>query len=174
MQDEYWFEFAGKRRSASIYGTDFLPELRRIAEGHLTRPGQQILEWGAGLSTLLLADIAPLRKAELVSVDNNADYQKAVCDRVPIGSLVKAYTVDLTGPRKSDSDPGPNYSTFPLGRREEFDLILIDGDGGWDARWSPLSYAEVTPSYYCMITGGGDIRSSLRCSISSKMAINSG
>jgi hypothetical protein len=67
-------------------------------------------------------------KSEIVlSIDDNAEYQRAIFrDRVPPACL-SLKTLDLKGPSESQSDRGYNYSTYPIALGKKFDLIFIDG-----------------------------------------------
>ena len=123
----YEFEFEGVVTKADFYGSDFLPELLRVVESYSSSRTNNFLEWGSGLSTLLLADLVAQRGGHLVTLDNNPDYDSAVSKVVPDQSSITALAVDLVGPRNNQQDPGLHYATVPLSLERDFDFVLIDG-----------------------------------------------
>lgn len=122
----YRIEHGGEVRTADMFGRDFLPELARIVESH-AEAASAILEWGAGLSTLLLAEIAGRRDGTFVSVENDEDYGRSVVSRVHPPATVRLLTPDLIGPKLGQDDPGLNYSNAPAALGLDFGFILIDG-----------------------------------------------
>jgi predicted O-methyltransferase YrrM len=126
-EKEYEFEFEGVPTKADFYGSDFLPELRRVLESITSWRTNNLLEWGSGLSTLMLADVAAHRGGHLVTLDNDPKYLGAVSKAVPDQSSITALAVDLIGPRNNQSDPELNYTTLPLSFDRDFDFVLIDG-----------------------------------------------
>ncbi len=122
----YRIEHGGEVRSASMFGLDFLPELARIVGSHAA-DASAILEWGAGLSTLLLAEIAGRRGGTFVSVEDNADYARSVTSRIHPPATVRMLTCDLIGPKLGQEDPGLNYSNAPAALGLDFGFILVDG-----------------------------------------------
>lgn len=124
--EHYSFEYDGKIRGPLTYGHDFLPELRRIVLAY-TPATPKLLEWGAGLSTLLLSEFAAISAGSLVSIEHNATYAKSVLSRVRHPANLRLFAEDLEGPRFSQDDVGLNYSTLPLSLGTTFDFVMIDG-----------------------------------------------
>jgi hypothetical protein len=122
----YRIEYGGEVRSASMFGLDFLPELARVVDSY-AGTASAILEWGSGLSTLLLAEIAGLRGGTFVSVDHNEEYARSVVSRIHPPATVRLLTCDLTGPKLGQADPGLNYSNAPASLGLDFGFMLIDG-----------------------------------------------
>jgi hypothetical protein len=116
----------GEVRTADFFGADFLPELVRVVDTYAAAP-RAILEWGAGLSTLLFAELAARRDTTFVSIDHDADYARSVAAQVAPSDRVRLLTADLVGPKLSQADQGLSYTTLPLSLGIEFGLILIDG-----------------------------------------------
>lgn len=122
----YRIEFRGEVRDSECFGPGFLPELAALVERYVP-VGGSFLEWGSGLSTPLLAEIVERRGGTLVSVEQDADYARAVLANVRSPHVVQSIIADLTGPKLSQADTGLSYSTWPLGLGRGFDFILIDG-----------------------------------------------
>jgi hypothetical protein len=122
----YRIEHGGEVRSADMFGLDFLPELARIVDVY-AGTASSILEWGSGLSTLLLAEIAGLRGGTFVSVDHNEDYARSVASRIHPPATVRFLPCDLVGPKLGQADPGLNYSNAPASLGIDFEFIHIDG-----------------------------------------------
>ena len=109
-----------------MFGLDFLPELARVVDSYAgTAPA--MLEWGAGLSTLLLAEIAGRRGGTFISVDHNEDYARSVVSRIHPPATVRSLAFDLTGPKLGQADPGLNYTNAPAALGLDFGFILVDG-----------------------------------------------
>ena len=106
-----------------------LDELWSIAEASGRPDDLRVLEWGSGLSTLLLADAVNRRaNGYLTTIDHAGAYQQAVLAAVPDvqRAWVQAITVELQGAYHS-ADKARNYATYPLGLVGAWDLIVIDG-----------------------------------------------
>lgn len=123
---EFWFEHAGERRDANASGRTFLPELLRVVDEHAPQ-ARSFLEWGSGLSTLLLARLAAQRGGTLVTIDHKPDYARSVLARLEPDAPVRSLIADLRGPKRSQSDPEHNYATLPLTLGKDFDFVLVDG-----------------------------------------------
>ncbi len=125
----YSFEFQGKKVGAGSYGDDYLPRLAEAIFRHIADLRcRRFLEWGTGLTTLLLWDILnAYGGGELITLDNYRPYSDAVKKGAgaPIG--LDFQVIDLNGPCQSQADKGLNYSTQPLSLAGDFDLIFIDG-----------------------------------------------
>ena len=140
--NEYQFEYKGVVTKPDFYGADFLLELRRIVESYAPRKTNYFLEWGSGLSTLLLAEIVTERRGHLVTIDNDPPYLEAVSKAVQDQSVITALALDLIGARNNQSDPELNYSTQPLSFDRNFDFILIDGRRRLECAYSSLLLVE--------------------------------
>jgi hypothetical protein len=121
-------QFETRRRSSKAYGEDYLTELRRIITAHVRPVTGAFLEWGAGHTTLALAGMREaLAIASLDTIDDNEAYLATICGQMPAWPEFKAHYADLMGPKLSNRDPEPNYSTLPLSWGRTFDFIYIDG-----------------------------------------------
>jgi predicted O-methyltransferase YrrM len=109
-----------------MFGSDFLPELARIVDSH-AGSASAFLEWGAGLSTLLLAEIAGSRGNTYISIDHNEAYARSVASRIHPPAAVRLLACDLTGPKLGQTDQGLNYTNAPAALDLDFGFILIDG-----------------------------------------------
>lgn len=136
MKSNYSFRFEGTTITENSYGhgrddenteRTYLEDLWALSQAHAGREGANILEWGSGISTLMFADFIGGNGGSLTTLDDNGPYQQAVVASIGNRDQVVAHAEDLIGTRLSQSDPGPNYSTLPLGFKERFDLIYIDG-----------------------------------------------
>jgi predicted O-methyltransferase YrrM len=137
---QFWIEHAGRRRAASFFGESFLPELLRVVNTHAPL-ALSFLEWGTGMSTLLLANIARQRNGSVVTIDHIPEYANSVMLRLkdfPVRSLIG----DLTGPKLSQADTGLNYSNLPLSLGENFDFIFIDGRRRMECAFVSLILAQ--------------------------------
>lgn len=106
-----------------------LDELWSIAEASGRPDSLRVLEWGSGLSTLLLAEAVNHRAGgQLTTIDNAGAYQQAVLAAVPDAqrARVQAITAELRG-SYYPADKAWNYATCPLGLVGTWDLIVIDG-----------------------------------------------
>ncbi len=82
---------------------------------------KRILEWGPGISTLLLAELCP--QAQLLSIEHDLEWFAKM-------NGVKRYYHQLDVVHRAISlRPGASqgYATYPFLRSELFDLIFIDG-----------------------------------------------
>ena len=125
--ERYSFEFHGEKVSAEKFKHDFLPELRSIVDRFVPHDMKSFLEWGSGISTILLAELVGQRNGKLVTIDEQRDYQLAVLEKVVRRECVQPLVADLMGQKLSQEDVELNYSTLPLGLDRSFDFILIDG-----------------------------------------------
>jgi hypothetical protein len=123
---DFWIEHAGERRDAGTFGQTFLPELLRVVEEQAPQ-ARSFLEWGTGLSTLLLARLAAQRGGSVVTIDHDAAYAGSVLMRLAPHAPVRSLIADLTGPKRSQADVELNYGSLPLTLGEFFDFILVDG-----------------------------------------------
>ena len=118
----------GVVRSSGTYGADYLEEMQRILLTHVTPVTRSFLEWGSGHTTLLILGMrSRLSLDYFASIDDNQEYQALVVAQAPVWDGFHPFTADLTGPRRSDRDPEPNYATLPLDLGRTFDFIFIDG-----------------------------------------------
>ena len=125
---ENFLQFGEVTRSSTAYGADYLSEFRRIVLTCVRPLTGRFLEWGAGHTTLALAQMREeMAVASLVTIDHDADYLATVCSQMPKWPQFEAHYADLTGPKLSDRDPEPNYATLPLSWGRTFDFIYIDG-----------------------------------------------
>ncbi|GAC1335410.1 MAG: hypothetical protein NVSMB26_19920 [Beijerinckiaceae bacterium] len=62
----------------------------------------------------------------VLSIDDDETYSNAVRGHVNNPDF-ELLCVDLVGPKRNQSDPEPNYSTYPLSTGRSYDLIYIDG-----------------------------------------------
>lgn len=131
----YQIAHAGEVRDAGTFGHDFLPELDRVVRS-LAPGAKNFLEWGTGLSTLLLAEIAAERFGTLVTIDHAEEYARSVLSSIPATMPVRSLTADLTGPKLSQADTGLNYSSLPLALGRDFDFIYIDGRRRMECAWT--------------------------------------
>jgi hypothetical protein len=129
MPEELSFEFNGRRVTARKFGPTYIAEFQRVVRTYVPAGARNILEWGSGLTTLVLSTHAQsLPDVELLlTIDNEPGYQDAIFAQHPRPEFLRMMTLDLTGPRKSGADPELAYTTFPLRFDRKFDFIFIDG-----------------------------------------------
>lgn len=137
MKKFYQFEFNGEVLGEDCYGhgkddsittKTYLQELADIAKQYSNAKTGNILEWGSGITSLMLADFLHERKfGDLLTIDHNTQYLEAVCAALAHKDYVTALSIDTVGPRESQSDICLNYSSAPLHFNDQFDLIFIDG-----------------------------------------------
>lgn len=119
------FMLGGKAINADdIYGKNYLSELARIFRQ--TSP-TSVLEWGAGCTTLLFSQLIDRDRAQIVSIDDNEEYMKAVMDAVPADVNIAAYACSRMGLGRSQADPELHYSFFPASLPGRYNFIYIDG-----------------------------------------------
>jgi hypothetical protein len=125
---QYTFEFNGVAINAGTYGDDYIPELCRVLDTHVRKEARAVLEWGSGLTTQVFADYGASRwdTRLMVSLDENAAYQKAIFGSQEIPRFLKLDVVGQIGPARSQDDVGINFSTYPLRFLCKFDVIFID------------------------------------------------
>jgi predicted O-methyltransferase YrrM len=121
VNTEYQFAFLGQVIRCK---TGYLRELREIIE---RRGANRVLEWGSGLTTMMLAEMG----CHVTSIDHDDAYQRAVKGAISPDHVINVEWAccDLDGDRRSERDRGLTYSTYPLSRRSDvlWDLIIIDG-----------------------------------------------
>lgn len=129
MEEEIGFEFGGKRVGLGKFNAPYAAEFRRILQAHVTAGARNILEWGSGLTTQMLARHAEtLPGVELLlTIDNKPKYQKAIFAARARPAFLQEMALELTGPCESGRDPELAYATFPLSLGRTFDFIFIDG-----------------------------------------------
>ena len=127
MNEEFGFTFAGKRVSADKFRPLYVSEFKRVLETWCKDDARNIIEWGSGLTTQILADHAMRLPAVdlFLSIDSNAAYQSAIFADRETPDFLTTVTPDLTGPQSHA--PELAYSTYPLKYGRKFDLIFIDG-----------------------------------------------
>lgn len=112
---------------AEAYGDAYQSEFRTLLEG-LHPSASRFLEWGSGVTTGIMCEIAKTRSNPFVlSIDHNQAYQKQVAAELPKYPFLHLRTQDLQGRSYSQADMGPSYSTYPLYLGASFDVIFIDG-----------------------------------------------
>ncbi len=122
----YQFAHAGEVCKAASFGTDYIAELERVA-GTFAPAARTFLEWGTGVSTILLAGIAGQRAGAFISIDDNAEYARSAVSGIQPPAIVRSLVADLTGPTLGQVDAGLNYSSLPVSLGMDFDFIYIDG-----------------------------------------------
>jgi hypothetical protein len=137
MKRFYQFEFNGQIVAQDTYGHGrdddraegtYLGELAEIAGRYCGGRTGNILEWGSGISSLMLSDfLAERQRGYLLTIDHNQPYLRAVVSAASASEVVTALAIDTVGPRESESDLCLSYSTVPLHYPDTFDLISIDG-----------------------------------------------
>ncbi len=121
-------EMGEQSLESTRYGDDYLSEFRRIILAHVRPVTRAFLEWGAGNTSLAIAEMREeLSVDRLTTIDDNADYLAAVRRQLSWWSGFEAHHADLMGPKLSDRDPEANYATLPLTWGRTFDFIYIDG-----------------------------------------------
>lgn len=137
MRKVYQFEYNGELLSEDCFGhgkdshagpIGYIDSLAKILNERVTLKTGNILEWGAGITTLLFSDMLPrLGHGNLLTIDHNRSYLESVVEAAANRHLITALAIDTIGPRESQSDQCLNYSTYPLHFKGMFDLIYIDG-----------------------------------------------
>ncbi len=109
------------------YGVPYRAEFRALLETmHPT--ASRFLEWGSGVTTSILCEVARTRTSPFVlSIDHTASYQRQVAAGVPKHPFLHLRTLDLEGSSYSQFDLSPSYSSYPLYLGLTFDVIFIDG-----------------------------------------------
>lgn len=129
MAVEFGFRFGTEYVNPRYFGPTYIDEFQRVLRTYAASGTANILEWGSGLTTQVLARHAESLPAVelLLTIDSNADYQKAIfADRVR-PPFLKEVALDTIGPRNCGADPELAYSTYPLSLGRKFDFIFIDG-----------------------------------------------
>jgi len=110
------------------FGRDYLAEFTRVLDRFLRAAPGNILECGAGYTTLELLRRLDANGCRLfVTIDDNEEYLREVLKHYEFRPWFRPITESLIGPRMSQSDPELAYSTSPLLLGEVFDFIYIDG-----------------------------------------------
>ncbi|MGI8982065.1 MAG: methyltransferase domain-containing protein [Pirellulaceae bacterium] len=96
------------------------------------RPGTRMLEWGAGGSTVWLAQNLPAG-ATLTSVEHDPQWFHTVQDNIGGAPHVRLLLREATGPLGANAtieeeDPQPLHSFVHAADGEQFDLIMVDGN----------------------------------------------
>ena len=118
----------GELLSSLTFGADYLDEYRRVILQHVAPVTGAFLEWGAGHTTVALAQLRKeLGVRTLCTIDHNRAYLQAVLAATPRFEGLRAYARELQGPSCAVDDPELAYATAPLAWRESFDFIFIDG-----------------------------------------------
>ena len=68
-----------------------------------------------------------LELGRIVSIDHEPAYFGNLMNTLPRNPDFTAYLVDLMGPKLSNRDPEPNYSSLPAELGIKFDIFYIDG-----------------------------------------------
>lgn len=128
MDNDLFFEFEGRIINEISFGSGYFFEFAQILNQISQRNIKNILEWGSGLTTLLLAKYGCQINADLIlSIDDNKEYQNAIFINKKKPHFLHLVAQDLVGTKLSQHDVGLNYSHFPLSISNTFDFILIDG-----------------------------------------------
>ena len=128
MNNDLFFEFEGKIINESFFGSGYFFEFTQILNQGSQRKIKKILEWGSGLTTLLMAKFGCQINADLfLSIDDNKNYQNAIFFNKVKPHFLHFVAQDLVGTKLSQQDVGLNYSHFPLSISDTFDFIFIDG-----------------------------------------------
>jgi hypothetical protein len=137
---QYGIQAGELAKNFDEFGADFLPELERVIETYAIPGPLQCLEWGSGLSTQLLNDLVVRRGGFLVTLDDNPEYLAGVAGALRHRNVVEAIPADLRGRIRGQEheDRELAYSTAPLARDTDFDLVLIDGRRRLECSFSAL------------------------------------
>ncbi|MHA7066864.1 hypothetical protein [Azospirillum argentinense] len=128
VSPQYSFNFKDKTISSDSYGRTYLSLFISSIIKHIRPRGGAFLEWGSGLTSILLADLCRAYGASrFITMDTYGEYQRAVEEALPPDIKVDAVIMDVTGPCQNQQDTGLNYSTYPLSTGECCDLVFIDG-----------------------------------------------
>jgi len=150
----YQFEFNGQVLKEdgnvcddTIKEGSYLGDLRALSKLYGNGKTGNILEWGSGITSLMLADLLDQQgNGSLMTIDHNKSYQHAVCKALSERTQVTALTIDLIGPRESQADICLNYSSVPMHFSKQFDFIFIDGRRRVECALTAafISHAETT------------------------------
>ncbi len=117
------------RSAAEAFGEDYIIEFRRIVDTYAST-AKRFLEWGSGHTTLELIRIIEERGGceFFITIDDSPAYVKELLKNIRARPSWFHVVLDSRdGPRNSDRDPEPAYSTRPLIFGRPFDFIFIDG-----------------------------------------------
>lgn len=104
--------------SNAPFGLTYMPVMRHFLEKLKPR---NVLEWGPGRSTLMLAESLP--DAEIFSIEHNPQWHERIMKLAKIyASVIPIHELITLEPGKSGK-----YVTAPLYLDRNFDLIVIDG-----------------------------------------------
>lgn len=124
----YQFKFGDETITSNSYGGRYIEELIDLVTRFAPQDPKNILEWGNGITSLAIVDLARQWQAEaFVMIDNYKPYQDAIFSETEIPPFVSQYCPDINGASNGQTDKGFNYSTLPLSLNKIFDLIIIDG-----------------------------------------------
>src|SRR5262249_18817715 len=117
MTDDFSFTYAGVRTDISKFGRRYMTDFRRILETYVAANTRNILEWGSGLTTQMLAAFAETLPCVelLLTIDEKADYQQAIFAARVRPAFLKEVALGLRGPSRGRADPELAYATYPLG-----------------------------------------------------------
>jgi len=125
---KYSFIYNNKAVHGNNYGENYVSEFCRVIDEVQNKKTNSILEYGSGITSLILLDYCTKWNSSLfVTVDNNKEYQEAVFFDREMPTFFKPIAISLSGECKSDRDLSLNYSTCPLSFGTKFDIIFIDG-----------------------------------------------
>jgi hypothetical protein len=129
QSDDFGFKFRRTRISPQHYGPVYIPEYQRVLGAHVREGTVNVLEWGSGLTTQIMArHLERLPGVELfLTIDEDPVFQRAIFAKRARPAFLKDVTMELRGSCHSPADPALNYSTFPLSFGRKFDFIFIDG-----------------------------------------------
>ncbi|HWX37127.1 MAG TPA: hypothetical protein VNZ53_58150 [Steroidobacteraceae bacterium] len=125
--DGIWIEFRGKRIAESNYGRDYPQDFRYILTKYAPSETGNILEWGSGLTTLIVQSMLDEIGARLfTSIENDKEFFQSMSQRVT-DRRVRLLLRELIGPTQAQDDIGDNYTSYPLHACQTYDLVFIDG-----------------------------------------------
>lgn len=111
-----------------------LDELHGLVKRAGTPERVSILEWGSGLSTILLSGEMKKRPdGFLLTIDHQAGWQRATLDACDKDDRIRAVVATLEGGKEPWCNYEVTYSTVPLHlhrlgiEEHSWDLIVIDG-----------------------------------------------
>jgi predicted O-methyltransferase YrrM len=86
-----------------------------------------ILEWGSGLTTLIVQSMLDeLGARHFTSIENDREFWQSMSERIT-DRRVHLLLRELIGPAAAQNDIGDNYTSYPLHACETYDLVYIDG-----------------------------------------------
>jgi len=129
VTEKFEFYFNGDLVSPDKFGPVYISDFIRILEIYATTGIRNILEWGSGLTTqVLAARLERMPNIELfVTIDTNRAYQNAIFAGRPKPACLREMILDPIGPHDQQAVSETTYSTYPLRLGRKFDFIFIDG-----------------------------------------------